>query len=432
MSGQNQKDKQQLIVVHIDELTMPQRPDVQPTNEDREVFVDPLPPQEELEEWLAQYGASEDVFRIPDLMTGLPGDRGYVRFKDNAAAQKCVEGGAAQWSESERTLSSQDSHHGGRQSAYPDSLVARLLGPRGETINSIKSEICASVLHLRGAGLGEIDKMTSQRVHFVCKGLPETIQKLQPALERILSNAHQGIRSKLAEVQSGVQKKQSDSVDENAPKRRRRTQRNTSRNVRPQAAAEPVIGEQFGMPPAETPKHPPPRPDHMWHPHGPPPGWPGGPPMWAPPAVGHWPHAPPAPWSHPSWYRPRHEHGWYSSRDGSWVAVGPPGPDSMHSRPPGHHWTSASAQPRQRDGSPSQDVPPGHWLQPPAAWTSTQPASTERSERQLPPPVAEQGQHMQTHGHSSPVDSGPKHGEEHRRRRHGGRRRRREKDPEAT
>merc|ERR1711957_12853 len=99
-------------------------------------------------------GEAADIFRIPDS-SGKPGERGYVRFLEHAVANRCVKAGTGTWSESERALSSQKSHHGGRASAYPDSMIARILGPRGELINTLKANIGASPLAVRGDGLGE-------------------------------------------------------------------------------------------------------------------------------------------------------------------------------------------------------------------------------------------------------------------------------------
>eukprot|EP00418_Pyrodinium_bahamense_P091896 CAMPEP_0179032636 /NCGR_PEP_ID=MMETSP0796-20121207/11688_1 /TAXON_ID=73915 /ORGANISM="Pyrodinium bahamense, Strain pbaha01" /LENGTH=836 /DNA_ID=CAMNT_0020728865 /DNA_START=63 /DNA_END=2569 /DNA_ORIENTATION=- len=193
------RDKPLLVTMHLDELAMPQRPSLEPAPADTEVWVDPLPEDDELQEWLSSFGEVEEVFRIPDHDTGKPGDRGYIKFKEHSAAAKCIETGAGTWSESERTLSSQQARHGGRSSAYPESIVGKILGTRGENITGIRDEIGANMLSLRGDGLGDHEKMASKRVHFVCKASPEAVSKLQPALERAMKKIHEEVQEKLAD-----------------------------------------------------------------------------------------------------------------------------------------------------------------------------------------------------------------------------------------
>jgi RNA recognition motif-containing protein len=53
-----------------------------------------LPDEESLKEFLEAFGEADDVFRIPDISTGEPGDRGYVRFKEHDSAVRCVEKGS--------------------------------------------------------------------------------------------------------------------------------------------------------------------------------------------------------------------------------------------------------------------------------------------------------------------------------------------------
>merc|ERR1712228_643227 len=118
------------------------------------------------------------------------------------SAKKCIESGAGHWSESERTISSQRMNKGGRLSAYPDSLVARIIGPKGEYINNTEHDLGAVMLHLRGDGLGDLEAQenaTSKRVHFVCKGPPECNQKVQAALEKMLEGIHTAITEKMAD-----------------------------------------------------------------------------------------------------------------------------------------------------------------------------------------------------------------------------------------
>lgn len=373
---QDKKDKPLLVTVHIDELEMPSKPDVEPAPSDLEVWIDPLPDDSELNDFLESFGEFDDVFRCPDLLTGQPGDRGYVRFKKHAAAVQCVSSGTGAWSESERALSSQRSRHGGRESAYPDSMIARILGPRGEFINSIKEEVGANMLSLRGDGLGDNEKMTSKRVHFVCKASPEAVQKLQPVLEKRLAEIHEEITVKCA-AEKGRQRSRSPRDRGNNQKRNRNRGGGNQDRTRDNAPWRP--DEQGG------PGHHPPPPG--WDPWRPPmPGHPGGPPMmpgaWPPPPMGGgwppplgpdgrpmWP--PPGPDGQPMWPPP--------GPDGQpmWPPPGPdgqpmwppPGPWMPGAAPPGHGWPPPGPPGGPLGGPPGGGPPPpGSWGPPPGDW----------------------------------------------------------------
>ena len=97
--------KGKIHVIHIDELRMPNRPDVEPAPTDVELFVDPLPDEDLMDTCLNAFGSTEDIYVLP-----IPGPRkGYVKFRDHGAACRAVEAGFGSWSESERVLSSQRS-----------------------------------------------------------------------------------------------------------------------------------------------------------------------------------------------------------------------------------------------------------------------------------------------------------------------------------
>jgi len=280
-----------LVNLHVDELAMPGRPALEPAPTDSEVWVDPLPEEDKLQEWLSVFGEVEDVFRVPDHETGMPGDRGYVKFKDHASAGKCIAAGAGTWSESERTLSSQLARHGGRSSAYPESIVGKILGCRGETISAVKDEIGASLLSLRGEGLGDNEKMVSKRVHFVCKGSSEAVSRLQPALERAIKKIHDEVQEKLADPSY---LKRSQRVRSRSPRRPEHASREHNRSGEMHPWRPPPTGDAR-PPPPWGPIHQPmpgygwPREGFPWPP-GPPPPWaapwgqdPRWPPPWAPP-----------------------------------------------------------------------------------------------------------------------------------------------------
>lgn len=173
------------IILHVDELEMPMRPEMEPAPTDREVWVDPLPDEEGLVSWLAAFGDAEEVFRPPDPCTGQPAERGYVVFEKHDAARGCVEAGAGSWSESERIQSSQKCDP--RASAYPDSLVASFVGPTGQGIQSIQEATGVERLQLRGT---DNRPVASKRVHFYAEGPEVALKLLSAEIESRLAEIH--------------------------------------------------------------------------------------------------------------------------------------------------------------------------------------------------------------------------------------------------
>mmetsp|Transcript_36099 Transcript_36099/g.90830 ORF Transcript_36099/g.90830 Transcript_36099/m.90830 type:complete len:740 (-) Transcript_36099:110-2329(-) len=203
------------MTIFIDELEMPNRPDVKASPTDREVWVDPLPDEEELEEWLKAFGEVEEVGRVPNSEPGLPGEKGYVLFKDHETAKNCVDTRAGSWSESERSLSSQMSVRRSTVRTYPESIVSAFLGKKGEDINKLRKECGVWKLAVQGADLapdpsrvnkvpeadaGPNAEIIKQRLHFYAEGTPESIERLKPELERRLSEIHTEIRDRIAEM----------------------------------------------------------------------------------------------------------------------------------------------------------------------------------------------------------------------------------------
>jgi len=188
------------VEIHVDEIYLKNRPHIEPSLSDREVWVDPLPDPEVEHDWLQAFGPVEDVFRVP----GPPGQqthRGYVRFSDHSGALQCVETGAGTWSESERILSSKK--RGSDQNpAYPTSVVALILGHKGEYINQLKDKLGASFLALRGEGLGHGQSSTSSRLHFVCKADPDVIGNVAGGLEDLMATVHLNLEAKMQDKEA--------------------------------------------------------------------------------------------------------------------------------------------------------------------------------------------------------------------------------------
>ncbi|CAE7559676.1 NAB2, partial [Symbiodinium necroappetens] len=129
--------KGKIHIIHIDELKMPNRPDVEPAPTDVELFVDPLPDEDLMDTCLNAFGPTEDIYVLP-----IPGPRkGYVKFREHGDAVCAVEAAFGTWSESERVLSSQRSKkNDGTVATYPDSIIARLVGSRGDAIKKLQEE----------------------------------------------------------------------------------------------------------------------------------------------------------------------------------------------------------------------------------------------------------------------------------------------------
>mmetsp|Transcript_83855 Transcript_83855/g.166403 ORF Transcript_83855/g.166403 Transcript_83855/m.166403 type:complete len:1056 (+) Transcript_83855:84-3251(+) len=196
-------EKEQVICIHVDELALPSRPRVHPCLDDCEIWVDPLPDDEDTDEWLNTFGEVAEVFRVPNNEAGSPSDRGYVRFADHASAVKAVEAQVAQWSESERIIASQQANKRGNTCTYPFSVVGFIIGPGGKNLHSIRDDIGASMLVLRGEGLNPAQsqqhKVDSSRVHFLCKGPPDALLRVHSALEAALASIHNDIAERLEE-----------------------------------------------------------------------------------------------------------------------------------------------------------------------------------------------------------------------------------------
>eukprot|EP00930_Biecheleria_cincta_P039486 TRINITY_DN27141_c0_g1_i2.p1 TRINITY_DN27141_c0_g1~~TRINITY_DN27141_c0_g1_i2.p1 ORF type:complete len:992 (-),score=149.90 TRINITY_DN27141_c0_g1_i2:22-2997(-) len=339
------------FIIHLDELAMPKRPSVQACEEDREVFVDSLPLEEDEQEWTSIFGEAEDVYRLVDEATGKPGNKGYVRFKDHESALRCVDAGSGEWSESERAITSQaSSREKGRPCTYPLSVISLLLGRGGEAITKMKEEIGARALNLRGRGLTAGDNVGSERTHFACKGPPDAIAKLRPALEDRLAYIHREITSTI----------------ETGQRKRSRSPRRQKKAASPQRQSEPAAPWQ---PPGGDVGHsfpPPPPPHSHWaHPPPPPMGPPGmhppppPPPHYAPPFDAFWPPPPPgygspSPYAYPTSGAPS---GADSSLrpPGSWQTTPRPTPSSRTSHDEeGGERHRRRRRHRRRDGSRSR------------------------------------------------------------------------------
>lgn len=189
--------KAKIHIIHIDELKMTNRPDVEPAPTDTEIFADPLPDEDLMDTCLNAFGSTEEIYVLPSGPR-----RGYVKFMEHGAASRAVQAGFGNWSESERVLSSQRSKkNDGTIATYPDSIIARLVGSRGDGIKKLQDESGAVWIHLRGEDLGHSDYKfsNSQRVHFIAEADDSVVPKLKEALERRMYDIHENIIQTLKE-----------------------------------------------------------------------------------------------------------------------------------------------------------------------------------------------------------------------------------------
>eukprot|EP00933_Yihiella_yeosuensis_P003269 TRINITY_DN10586_c0_g3_i1.p1 TRINITY_DN10586_c0_g3~~TRINITY_DN10586_c0_g3_i1.p1 ORF type:complete len:1030 (+),score=266.68 TRINITY_DN10586_c0_g3_i1:185-3274(+) len=339
-----------VLIVHIDELDMPRRPEVPPAPSDREVYVDPLPDEDLLDTCVAAFGTEEEIYQLPGNGTR----RGYVKFRDHAAAARAVEAGFGAWSESERTLSSQRSKkNDGTVPTYPDSIIARLVGSRGDSIKRLQEETGATWLHLRGEDLGHADRdnrhPSSQRVHFIAEGDEKALGRMKEVLSNRLAEIHENIREALRGSGGATRGDRQDG------------------DWRSEDPGHYGAPPPWGGPPPGAEGHPPPPPWAM----GPPPGM-GHPPGWGGPPPPHWgappPHGPPDAWGghpHPGGAPPPGWGGPPGAPPPPWGGPPPPGwggpppphdpaagpPPAAPPPAPGGEQQEASGQPRKREQS---------------------------------------------------------------------------------
>ena len=73
-------------IIHIDELKMTNRPDVEPAPTDTEIFADPLPDEDLMDTCLNAFGSTEEIYVLPSGPR-----RGYVKFMEHGAASRAVQ-----------------------------------------------------------------------------------------------------------------------------------------------------------------------------------------------------------------------------------------------------------------------------------------------------------------------------------------------------
>lgn len=166
------------IVLHLDDLPMPSRPEAEPRLDDRELFLTDIPRTSRTEDaatmWVSGFGEVEEVCLLKDAAL-KPTGKAYARFRSHTEALKALKAlrataadGAQQasWSESERALR-------GARGAYGLSVLRRLAGEGGARLQEIRQATGLLGLSLRNtedpatADPKASPSTAGQRVHFV-------------------------------------------------------------------------------------------------------------------------------------------------------------------------------------------------------------------------------------------------------------------------
>lgn len=191
-----------LRALFLDELTMPKRPDVLPSEQDRQVFVqnigDGMCWEEDLKPWMeASFGQIDDILVLTDESTGRPRGKAYVRFRDHKAAICCCEqdacsklgkGAYASWSESERAAQR-------NASVYKGDLNRAFMNPSGVILPSVL--VRAKVPELRVESPLPGASTPGKPMQFLVECSDDGLAEVAAALANVLEFFHTRIQEKL-------------------------------------------------------------------------------------------------------------------------------------------------------------------------------------------------------------------------------------------
>eukprot|EP00933_Yihiella_yeosuensis_P015225 TRINITY_DN13355_c2_g1_i1.p1 TRINITY_DN13355_c2_g1~~TRINITY_DN13355_c2_g1_i1.p1 ORF type:complete len:960 (-),score=196.46 TRINITY_DN13355_c2_g1_i1:375-3254(-) len=194
----------------LDELDMSSRPNVEPGEDDCEVFIDPLPAAQgsrELDDFLSHFGKVEEVYQIPERDHEI----GFVRFANHSSAKQCVDSGAARWSESERAISMNEHHFERRRDrrkgyvrrcAYPESLLFLMLGPGTCNLNDLSKITGARWMRCMATSSKKRAEF-AQYGNVYITGTADSLQldNLKLELEHLLRKAHSCINEMIENAQ---------------------------------------------------------------------------------------------------------------------------------------------------------------------------------------------------------------------------------------
>lgn len=199
--------------IFVDQLALSRRPqEVGPGGDDRELYVRNLPlhdmTRQQLQEYFEGFGEVDDLHLILDPFTGESTNEGYIRFKHNRDAQRCIEALTpsdpeeadptdlqGSWSESERVLQR-------KNNCYRFNLVAELVGADGSGLEKMKAEAKLKGLWILGESLQLKDRTapraSGRQLHFVGRCTEEPHARVfRDLLEREIEVIHKKILSRL-------------------------------------------------------------------------------------------------------------------------------------------------------------------------------------------------------------------------------------------
>eukprot|EP00930_Biecheleria_cincta_P002468 TRINITY_DN103484_c0_g1_i1.p1 TRINITY_DN103484_c0_g1~~TRINITY_DN103484_c0_g1_i1.p1 ORF type:complete len:849 (+),score=177.61 TRINITY_DN103484_c0_g1_i1:40-2586(+) len=199
--------------IFVDQLALSRRPqEVGPGPDDRELYVRNLPlhdmTRQQLQEYFEGFGEVDDLHLILDPFTGESTNEGYIRFKHNRDAQRCIEALTpsdpeeadptdlqGSWSESERVLQR-------KNNCYRFNLVAELVGADGSGLEKMKEEAKLKGLWILGESLQLKDRTApraaGRQLHFVGRCAEEPHARVfRDIMEREIEAIHKKILSRL-------------------------------------------------------------------------------------------------------------------------------------------------------------------------------------------------------------------------------------------
>lgn len=188
--------------IFVDELDLGSRPALEPSETDREVFIENLPlgpegcSQDDLCEWLAAYGTVEHRLFVREKGgLGEFSGQGYVRFSTHKEAKECLESATkssempGHWSESERAEKRAGSVYGYDINEAFNSNV----------LDAVRAKTGAQSLKLCSAATLEVDgKAEHQHMHFVTECSLAQLELLREQLAKVLASFHVDSRQRMS------------------------------------------------------------------------------------------------------------------------------------------------------------------------------------------------------------------------------------------
>jgi len=184
----------------VDELPMPKRPDISAGPQDREVFMQQLPlhmdTEEQLQNYVSEYGKTDEIFLLREPVTERPTGKAYVRFETHQGAVQCTEahgssdgeGILAAWSESERALKRS-------LGVYRSDIHAAFADSNGYVLQSVLVRAKVNELWMQSEVQQPIGQGAPQpaarQLHFTTECEADEFEELKAALGNVLEAFHE-------------------------------------------------------------------------------------------------------------------------------------------------------------------------------------------------------------------------------------------------